>query len=61
MTMEASAMNQKLSLEIYQKALACGFENCGIIPIAELDGYKNLLSASDEELRKKQFPKPMTM
>ena len=26
--------------EIYQMAIDCGFANCGIIPLSDLDGYE---------------------
>jgi len=33
-----------LAQSIYQKAIECGYENCGIIPISDLDGYKDSLN-----------------
>lgn len=36
-------MSESLSQNIYKKALECGFDNCGIIPIEALDVYKNQL------------------
>ncbi len=37
--MDRTEKNQKIAEEIYEKALASGFENCGIIPIEDLDEY----------------------
>ncbi|MDO4536396.1 MAG: epoxyqueuosine reductase, partial [Clostridium perfringens] len=36
-------INETLSQEIYNVALQCGFDNCGIIPLSDLDGYKERL------------------
>ncbi|MDO5558637.1 MAG: epoxyqueuosine reductase [Oscillospiraceae bacterium] len=44
-------INKTLAQEIYDNALECGFDNCGIIPLSDLDGYKQRL---DE--RKKKVP-----
>lgn len=44
-------MNKTLAQNIYDMALECGFENCGIIPISDLDGYKERLNE-----RKKKVP-----
>ena len=32
-----------LAQAIYEAALSCGFDNCGIIPVSALDGYKKRL------------------
>lgn len=32
--------NANLAEQIYQTALSCGFDNCGIIPLDDLDGFK---------------------
>ena len=32
--------DSSLAARIYEKALSCGFDNCGIIPVSALDGYK---------------------
>ena len=44
-------INKTLSQEIYDVALQCGFDNCAIIQLSDLDGYKKRL---DE--RKKKVP-----
>lgn len=44
-------INKPLAEEIYNKALECGYDNCGIIPLSDLDDYKESL---DE--RKKKVP-----
>lgn len=31
--------DKQLAQEIYDMAISCGFDNCGIIPIADMDGY----------------------
>lgn len=36
-------INETLSQEIYNAALEYGFDNCGIIPLSDLDGYKERL------------------
>lgn len=36
-------INETLSQEIYDAALECGFDNCGIIPLSDLEGYKERL------------------
>ena len=37
-----------LAQAIYETALSCGFDNCGIIPISALDGYKKHLQEREE-------------
>ena len=37
-----------LAQAIYETALSCGFDNCGIIPISALDGYKKRLQEREE-------------
>ena len=37
-----------LAQAIYETALSCGFDNCGIIPISALDGYKQRLQEREE-------------
>ena len=32
--------NEQLAHEIYDIAISCGFDNCGIIPIGDMEGYK---------------------
>lgn len=41
--------HNELSEKIYEMAMQCGFENCGIIPLSDVDGYKQRLN----ERRKK--------
>lgn len=36
-------MRRELSKRIVEQALNCGFENCGIIPISDLEGYQERL------------------
>ena len=36
-------MNTLLAQEIYDKALACGYDSCGIVPLDALDFYKERL------------------
>ena len=33
-------MNTLLAQEIHDKALACGYDDCGIVPLDALDFYK---------------------
>ena len=42
---------QDLASQIVSKALECGFDNCGIIPVSALDGYKERLAQ-----RRERFP-----
>ena len=37
-----------LAQAIYETALSCGFDNCGIIPVSALDGYKQRLQEREE-------------
>lgn len=49
-------MNRTLEQNIYEMALECGFENCGIIPISDLDGYKERLNERKKKiLESEQF------
>ena len=41
-----------LAQAIYETALSCGFDNCGIIPISALDGYKQRLQEREEAVPK---------
>ena len=33
----------ELGQVIYDKALACGFDDCGIIPVDDMDGFQQRL------------------
>ena len=37
-------MNTLLAQEIHDKALACGYDSCGIVPLDALDFYKDRLT-----------------
>lgn len=39
----------KLGQVIYEKALACGFDDCGIIPIDDMDGFQQRLQEREEK------------
>ncbi len=41
-------IDKELSELIYAKALECGFDKCGIIALADIDGYKQRLDARKE-------------
>jgi epoxyqueuosine reductase QueG len=43
--------NRELSLQIEKVALACGYDQCGIIPLCDMEGFKDRLQ---ERIR--QFP-----
>lgn len=43
-------MNTLLAQEIHDKALACGYDSCGIVPLAALDFYKERLTKRLEEI-----------
>ena len=45
----------KLGQVIYDKALACGFDDCGIIPIDDMDGFQQRL----QERKRKFRPAPL--
>ncbi|WP_048515630.1 epoxyqueuosine reductase, partial [Megasphaera cerevisiae] len=50
----------ELSEKIYEMAIQCGFENCGIIPLSEVDGYKQRLNERREKIPQSvQFYKKM--
>ncbi|MBQ1501735.1 MAG: epoxyqueuosine reductase [Firmicutes bacterium] len=43
-------MKQDLAQAIHDKALECGFDDCGIVPIEALDGYKDHLRERLEKI-----------
>lgn len=40
----------KLGQDIYDKALACGFDDCGIIPVDDMDGFQQRLQEREEKV-----------
>lgn len=42
--------NNVLAEKIYQMALECGFDNCGIIPVSDIDGYQQRLTEREEKV-----------
>ena len=50
-TTAGKANDLKLAQMIVRKALVCGFDNCGIIPVSALEGYAKRLTE-----RRSQFP-----
>ncbi|NMK38180.1 epoxyqueuosine reductase [Megasphaera elsdenii] len=45
----------KLGQVIYEKALACGFDDCGIIPIDDMDGFQQRLQEREEKVPSSAF------
>lgn len=45
----------KLGQVIYDKALACGFDDCGIIPIDDMDGFQQRLQEREEKVPSSAF------
>lgn len=43
-------MNTLLAQEIHDKALACGYDSCGIVPLDALDFYKERLTKRLEDV-----------
>ena len=43
-------MNTLLAREIHDKALACGYDSCGIVPLDALDFYKDRLTKRLEDV-----------
>ena len=43
-------MNTLLAQEIHDKALACGYDSCGIVPLDALDFYKDRLTKRLEDV-----------
>ena len=45
----------KLGQVIYEKALACGFDDCGIIPVDDMDGFQQRLQEREEKVPSSAF------
>lgn len=45
----------KLGQDIYDKALACGFDDCGIIPVDDMDGFQQRLQEREEKVPSSAF------
>ena len=45
----------KLGQIIYEKTLACGFDDCGIIPIDDMDGFQQRLQEREEKVPSSTF------
>ena len=44
------AKNEKLAQEIYNKAIECGFSDCGIVLLSDLDGFQERLDQRTEAI-----------
>lgn len=45
----------ELGQVIYDKALACGFDDCGIIPVDDMDGFQQRLQEREEKVPSSAF------